>query len=237
MAKKSIQQVVAEEMNKVMMYGMDESGKLVEPSEQIDMDMSDEKLAAEIAKRAIEDLRPDDKVSFSKEAWQYFAEKKLLPEGASDGDEEDEPAPVDDAPAKKEDKPEKKASKRDEEKAPAKKEEKKPAAKKEEKKASKREDEDDAPKKKEPKEKSPSFEDIACRIVKKTPPEECYAALMSEFTELYKKRGKDNAEFIEKRVDIYYRIAAQRLGVEMHKTSKRAKAKKEEKKASKRAEA
>ena len=38
---KSIEQLVAEEMNKVMMYGMDEQGKLTEPDEQIDLEMTD----------------------------------------------------------------------------------------------------------------------------------------------------------------------------------------------------
>ena len=224
---KSIEQLVAEEMNKVMMYGMDEQGKLTEPDEQIDLEMTDKNLAKEIAKRAKEDLRPDDKESFSKKAWDYFKDNDLLPEEDAEAEAEDEPAEQEEqeeAPkakkeTKKETKPakkEKKASKRDEDV-----EDEKPA-----KKVSKRSDEKPA---RAPREKGPSFEDIACQIVKKTPPEDCRKALMDKFTELYKERGKTDEEFITKRVEIYYRIAAGRLGVEMALPPKKAKASKRDK--------
>ena len=217
---KSIEQLVAEEMNKVMMYGMDEQGKLTEPDEQIDLEMTDKNLAKEIAKRAKEDLRPDDKDSFSKKAWNYFKDNGLLPEEDAEAEADDQPAEQEEAPkAKKEDKPakkEKKASKRDEYA-----EDEKPV-----KKASKRDDEKPA---RAPREKGPSFEDIACQIVKKTPPEDCRKALMDKFTELYKERGKTDEEFITKRVEIYYRIAAGRLGVEMALPPKKGKTSKRDK--------
>lgn len=198
-SKKSIEQIVAEEMNKVMMYGMNENGELSEPDEQIDLEMTDKNLAKEIAKRAKEDLRPDDKDSFSKKVWAYFEENDLLPADEEEAPEEPEELEDDEADEEPEEpKSKKKSSKREESEEPAPKK-------------SKRDDD----KSRTPREKGPSFEDIACQIVKKTPPKEAYEALTEKFTELYEARGKSDEDFIRKRVGIYYRIASQRLSVEM----------------------
>ena len=88
---------LAEEMNKVMMYGMNENGELSEPDEQIDLEMTDKNLAKEIAKRAKEDLRPDDKNSFSEKAWAYFEENDLLPADEEEAPEEAEELEDDEA--------------------------------------------------------------------------------------------------------------------------------------------
>lgn len=206
---------VAEELNKVMCYGLNEKGEVEDESEMIDLEMSDKALTKEIAKRAQEDLAPKDKEEFSPDVWEYFRQNDLLPEGCEDEEEEDAEE-EEEAPKAKSKKAKKEEPEEEEEDEPEGEEEeeekpsKKPKAKKE--KAVKE--------KKEPREKGPSFEEVACRIVKSHKPEDCYEALMEEFTKLYAKRGKTDKEFIKSRVEIYYRIAAKRLGVECALTPK-----------------
>lgn len=189
---------VAKEMNKVMCYGLNDKGEVEDESELIDLELSDKALAKEIAKRAKEDLAPNDKDDFSKDVWAYFAKHGLLPEGCeADSEQEDE----------------------DEEETPKPKSKKEKAKKKEEKPKAAKE-------KKATRDKGPSFEQIACDIVKSTKPERCRAALVEKFTELYHARGKTDEDFIRERVEIYYRIAAKRLGMEYEPVGKKEKTKK-----------
>lgn len=80
---------VANEMNEVMAYGCDENGKLVDESEQIDVELSDKALLKVIKDRAKEDLRAEDEGSFSPEVWDWFIDQNLAPKASSDNSEND----------------------------------------------------------------------------------------------------------------------------------------------------
>lgn len=194
---------VAKELNAVMAYGQNDKGEIEDESELIDLELSEKALAKEIAKRAKEDLAPRDKDDFSADVWAYFAQNGLLPEGCEEDSDQgkDEDASEADTDSDGEDSDEAEG----EEEAPKAKKEKVKKEKKE-KKAEKE--------KKAPRPKGPSFEDIACDIVKSNKPEKCREALLEKFTELYAERGKTDEAFIAARVEIYYRIAAKRLNFE-----------------------
>ena len=229
--KESILVKAANETNMVMAYGMDEKGKVVDPDEQIDVTLKEKALEKELESRLNEDLRMEDKEDFSEDVWQLFQDKGWGPfaskaeEAEEEEDEDAEEPEGEDAEAPEEEeeddeeeeapKPAKKAAKKSKEEKPAKK-----AAKK-----SKDEDEEEAPKKSKrddgtkkpraPREKGPSFEQIAMDIVKSTDPKDARDALIEKFTGLYHERGKTDENFIRMRVDIYYKIACTRLHVEM----------------------
>ena len=85
-------QEVAVEMNDVMQYGMDaDTGKLVRPEEQIDVDQDEEALMEDIIKNAEADLRPEDEEAFSEDAWNWFLDNGITPGG--EGEPEEAPAP------------------------------------------------------------------------------------------------------------------------------------------------
>ena len=241
MAKKeSILVKAAEEMNRVMAYGMDEKGKVVEPDEQIDPTLKEKALEKELEARCKEDLRMEDKEDFSEEVWALFEEKGWGPLAKAEEPEEEEPEGEDaEAPEEEEDD--------EEEEKPAKKSKKEKAPKKSKKEEPEDEDEDEdeeAPKPKKskrddgtkksraPRDKGPSFEQIAMDIVKSTDPKDAHDALMEKFTELYHERGKTDADFIKARVNIYHKIACTRLHIEMVgvPVSKKEKAPKKSKK-------
>ena len=92
-------QEVAVEMNDVMQYGMDgDTGKLVRPEEQIDVDQDEEALMEDILKNAEADLRPEDEEAFSEDAWNWFLDNGITPGGEEEPEEA--PAPKAKAPAK-----------------------------------------------------------------------------------------------------------------------------------------
>lgn len=219
---------VAKEMNKVMCYGLNDKGEVEDESELIDLELSDKALAKEIAKRAEEDLAPNDKDEFSEDVWNYFTKHGLLPEGCEANSEEEEDEDEEEAPKPKSKKEKaKKVAKEEpeEDEEPEEPEEEAPKAKKE--KSKKKEEKPKATKeKKATRDKGPSFEQIACDIVKSTKPNNCREALMEKFTELYHARGKTDEDFIRERVEIYYRIAAKRLGMEYEPVGKKEKTKK-----------
>ena len=211
MAKKeNILVKAAEEMNRVMAYGMDEKGKVVEPDEQIDTTLKDKALEKELEARCKEDLRLEDKEDFSEDVWALFEEKGWGPlakaEEPEEEDEEEQEGEDADAPEEEEDD--------EEEEKPAKKSKKEKAPKKEED-APKKSKRDDGSKKRSPRQTGPSFEQIAMDIVKSTDPKDAHDALMEKFTELYHERGKTDEDFIKARVNIYHKIACNRLHIEM----------------------
>lgn len=225
MAKKeSILVKAAEEMNRVMAYGMNEKGKVVEPDEQIDTTLKEKALEKELEARCKEDLRMEDKEDFSEEVWALFEEKGWGPlakaeepeeeeEDAEEPEGEDAEAPEEDEDDEEEaPKPAKKSKKSKEEK-PAKKSKKEEPEGEEAPKKSKRDDGTKKPRA--PRDKGPSFEQIAMDIVKSTDPKDAREALIEKFTGLYHERGKTDENFIRMRVDIYYKIACTRLHVEM----------------------
>lgn len=222
---------VAKEMNKVMCYGLNDKGEVEDESELIDLELSDKALAKEIAKRAKEDLAPNDKDEFSEDVWAYFAKHGLLPEGCEANSEEEDEEEDEPKPKSKKEKSKKVAKEEpEEEEEPEEPEEEAPKAKKEKSKKEKSEPkggkEKQAKEKKATRDKGPSFEQIACDIVKSTKPNNCREALMEKFTELYHARGKTDEDFIRERVEIYYRIAAKRLGMEYEPVGKKEKTKK-----------
>lgn len=245
MAKKeSILVKAAEEMNRVMAYGMDEKGKVVEPDEQIDTTLKEKALEKELEARCKEDLRMEDKEDFSEEVWALFEEKGWGPLAKAEEPEEEEedaeePEEGEDAEA-----PEEEEEDDEEEEKPAKKSKKEKAPKKSKKEEPEDEEEEEAPKPKKskrddgtkksraPRDKGPSFEQIAMDIVKSTDPKDAHDALMEKFTELYHERGKTDADFIKARVNIYHKIACTRLHIEMVgvPVSKKEKAPKKSKK-------
>ena len=228
MAKKQKENILvkaAEETNMVMAYGMDDKGKVVDPDEQIDTSLTDKALEKELESRLKEDLRMEDKEDFSADVWALFEEKGWGPfaskdEEESEEEEEDaeepegEEAPEEDAEEEEEEAPKPKKSKKEEK--PAKKS-KKPAKEEDEEeekpKKSKRDEGEKKPRA--PRDKGPSFEQIAMDIVKSTDPKDAREALLEKFTGLYHERGKTDEDFIRMRVDIYYKIACTRLHVEM----------------------
>lgn len=137
MAKKVSLQKIAEEMNDVMAYGCNHDGELINPEEQIDLELTDKALKAEIIKRAEDDLAPADADAFSEEVWNWFMDNNLVPDGGDeDEDEADEPEdeaedetePEDEAADEPEDEPDDEVEDEPEpEPKPAKKPAKKPA--------------------------------------------------------------------------------------------------------------
>lgn len=244
MAKKeNILVKAAEEMNRVMAYGMDEKGKVVDPDEQIDTTLKDKALEKELEARCKEDLRTEDKEDFSEEVWALFEEKGWGPLGDKQEPEEEE-EDAEEPEGEDAEAPEEEEEDDEEEEKPAKKSKKekakKPAKEEDEDKPKKSKRDDGTKKPRAPREKGPSFEQIAMDIVKSTDPKQARDALLEKFTELYHARGKTDADFIRMRVDIYYKIACTRLHVEMvgvpvKKKEEKAKkpAKKEEKPAKK----
>lgn len=238
MAKKeSILVKAAEEMNRVMAYGMDEKGKVVEPDEQIDTTLKEKALEKELEARCKEDLRMEDKEDFSEEVWALFEEKGWGPLAKAEEPEgEDAEAPEEEEDDEEEEKPAKKSKK---EKAPKKSKKEEPEDEDEEAPKPKKSKRDDGTKKsRAPRDKGPSFEQIAMDIVKSTDPKDAHDALMEKFTELYHERGKTDADFIKARVNIYHKIACTRLHIEMvgvpvSKKEKPAKKSKKEEKAEK----
>lgn len=72
---------IAEELNKVMSYGIGKNGEIIDKNEMIDVDMRDKPLEAEIIKRCKDDgdLRESDKPDFSADVWAWFVDNGLVP--------------------------------------------------------------------------------------------------------------------------------------------------------------
>ena len=110
---------VANEMNDVMAYGCDENGKLVDESEQIDVELSDKALLKVIKDRAKEDLRAEDEGSFSPEVWDWFIDNNLAPEPSKDSSENDPDAEDEDGESSDDGSEDDDAADTDEDKKPA----------------------------------------------------------------------------------------------------------------------
>ena len=201
-------QEVAVEMNDVMQYGMDgDTGKLVRPEEQIDVDQDEEALMEDILKNAEADLRPEDEEAFSEDAWNWFLDNGITPGGEEEPEEA--PAPKAKAPAKGKAAPEKPAAK-----APAKGAEK-PAAK------AKAEDGEKKPGIK--KAMVPGGNEAKAIELAK---EGCNLEdFIAEFTAIYAASGNNDKEYAAKRAKIYYKIGYQRAGLELPDADTKAPAK------------
>ena len=184
---------IAEELNEVMQYGIDsESGELVRPEDQIDIDQTDKALLADIIKNATADLRPDDEDAFSQDAWEWFLANGLTPGAEQEVETETETTTK---PAKgKEAAPAKPAAKPAAAAKPA-----KPAAEEGEKRGIK-------------KAMVPGGNEAkAIELAKKGCDLDDFIA---EFTAIYAAAGND-ADYAAKRAKIYFKIGYDRAGLEV----------------------
>lgn len=199
---------VAEEMNKVMAYGLDSKTGEVDESELIDVDLSDKALQAEILKRAEEDLRAADEPDFSPEVWDWFIEKGVIPAGSEGNGNEADGNPDDDETNLNDDAGD------DEPPAKPKGKEKAKAKPKNEGKSKGKEKAADGDKRKG---NAPSRamveggnEAFAKRLVEK---KTSWDDFLNEFSELYTKAGKGDEKYILSRAKIYWNIAHKALGI------------------------
>lgn len=199
---------VAEEMNKVMAYGLDSKTGEVDESELIDVDLSDKALQAEIIKRAEEDLRAADEPDFSPEVWDWFIEQGVIPagsEGNGDGDGDgDDDHPGDDVTNSGDD--------AGDDEPPAKPKAKGKGKGKEKEKSKAKAADGDKRKGNVPSRAmvEGGNEAFAKRLVEK---KTSWDDFLNEFTELYTKAGKNDEKYILSRAKIYWNIAHKALGI------------------------
>lgn len=191
---------VAEEMNKVMAYGLDSKTGEVDESELIDVDLSDKALQAEIIKRAEEDLRAADEPDFSPEVWDWFIEQGVIPAGSEGNGDGADDNPGDDGTNSDDD--------AGDDEPPA-----KPKAKGKEKEKSKAKAADGDKRKGNVPSRAMvegGNEAFAKRLVEK---KTSWDDFLNEFTELYTKAGKNDEKYILSRAKIYWNIAHKALGI------------------------
>lgn len=222
--EKSISLVqIAEELNEVMQYGVDPETGEVDTSQQIDTELEEEALYAEVIKSAKEDLAMNDEDSFSVEVWKWFLNEGVVPAGMEEEEELEEDAYISDAleASSEEEENEEvveepapvKSKKNDKKAVKETKEKKAPTPVKEEKKAAVPKAKEEKKIKKQPairekKERGPSNEVVAVEMYKAGKTVEDF---IKKFTQIYLERGKD-AAFGEKRGKDYYGFAVRILG-------------------------